>query len=263
MSGLVTEAKIQLLEVPIEPLVSGLQEAPIRTGSEAARSVRVEFLSYIGRVLLSAASTDDLDDRIDDLLDDPKYHEYMERLAADAPAHSVVRRLAEKPAPPKDRMPNVTRVVGEAIMKACDRLLAATLRANAAAIAGIDEMTVDSTDTDIGFGLPSDVVRAIYGYQVASAAIYGLRAADNANAADWIVWHLIEKKLMGGLKDYLRLLAGIPGVDVPFDLIPASERIEFASLVARSAAADTGYRSALSRARHGRKTVFPPVSADD
>src|SRR5580704_11061659 len=90
MSLLVKEAKIQLLDVPVEPLfdnfrcqIAGGQVVvavtwPVghtirrytsRRNAEAGREQKVRLVEYVSKALLAATDDQDLADRIEDLLD--------------------------------------------------------------------------------------------------------------------------------------------------------------------------------------------------
>jgi hypothetical protein len=73
----------------------------------------------------------------------------------------------------------------------------------------------------------------------------------------------IAQRWMNGAREYLRLIASFPGVDVPFDLVPENERIDLSRMFAEHRAARERMNRFIEEAKASGLPVYAPGFIDD
>jgi hypothetical protein len=272
MNTLMLGTKSPMLDVCVDPIVCTFQSpaAPASDAERVADQKAAVLRDYMAEHILSAGSAEEIDDRIEAVLDDGEYHRLVKELNDSVPHAAVARVLHEPLAPPKARFPRLTAIVGEPLMRNCDRLVGATLRVYIYVMLKTAVGSASSAETTAppapNLGLPPQLERSRYGVQVACAAVFALRAAEAQLHPDPDkVCHLVQR-LIDGQRDYLRVFAGIPevGQHIPTDLIPENERVDWQEMFARQTAANQGYQAALGEARRLGEDQYPgPVGRDE
>lgn len=215
--------------------------------------------SKLGDVLLGATDLDDLDDRLDALLDDPDVFHW------NALATRLASAMATRPA-----------VAAEAFATACEPLVGPTparelataaplldawVRAQRTVLATTDaDATREAAHAVEALGpailtsptVPAEVSSALAGAFRAGLVLLALgRATESARSIEpWLALALVER-LVAGVHAHLRLLAAYPGASVPDDVLPAAERLDLARIFERHARArahaDRSYEAARAR----------------
>lgn len=215
--------------------------------------------SKLGDVLLNATDRDDLDDRLDALLDDPDVFHW------NALATRLASAVVTRPPVPADAFASACEsLVGPTpareLMNAAP-LLDAWMRAQHLVITTMDpEISRDAAHAVDAMGpailtsatVPAEVSLALAGALRAALVLLALgRAAESKRSIEpWLALALIER-FVAGVRAHLRLLAAHPGSGVPDDVLPASERLDLALIFERHARArghaDRSYEAARAR----------------
>jgi len=215
--------------------------------------------SKLGDVLLGATDLDDLDDRLDALLDDPDVFHW------NALATGLASAMVARPAVPAEAFasacePLVGPTPARVLVNAAP-LLDAWMRAQHMALSTIDaDMTREAAHAVEALGpailtsptVPAEVSSALAGALRAGLVLLALeRAAQSAKSIEpWLALALVER-FVAGVHAHLRLLAAYPGVSVPEDVLPASDRLDLERIFARHARArahaNRSYEAARAR----------------
>lgn len=214
--------------------------------------------SKLGDVLLGATDLDDLDDRLDALLDDPDMFHW------NALATRLASAMAARPAVPAQVFasaceplvgPTPARLLADAAP-----LLDAWMRSQRMVLATDADTTSQAVHAAEALGpailtsptVPAEVSSALAGAFRAGLVLLALgRAAESAKSIEpWLALAFVER-FVAGVHAHLRLLAAFPGVSVPDDVLPASERLDLEHIFERHARArahaDRSYEAARAR----------------
>jgi len=214
-----------------------------------------------GKPLLEATSLDDLDDRIDELIDSPEIYQSNKLLTKYAP-----RLMAPEMASASAFADAVGDILGEAqgrTIAQAHRLIDAWLDAQRQALAGFeahqasvsvppevaqdDSHSVNLSLTNADF--PADVAVLIYHGIRANLCSFAITYIAIKGASEpWIAKALTDR-IVESVRQHLRFLASIPGVVVDEAIVPRSERLDLDAVFERHQLARETYRRELEAAR--------------
>lgn len=109
--------------------------------------------------------------------------------------------------------------------------------------------------------VPTVLKRAWYGAPVADACAFAVACARHGQAQDWQVRALLEL-WRSHAREYLRCLAGMPGVSLPAPLQP-DEPLDLEAIQAAHEQNELAYQRRLAQARATGASVFPVPGDDD
>jgi hypothetical protein len=224
-------------------------------------------VAHFGAQLLAADSVDDLEDRLDTLLEDPTLLHLnglmLEGVTADfvagAAAEVELARLAE----------DAFGLGLRPLLEEGDRLTAAMLSALADYLGQLSDQqrrevsllfartTPSSLWTDpeipapIAHGIVNGLLASLCTFAIARALSEGIRVEP------WLARALLEC-WVGGLRAYIRLMASVPGVRVREELVPCDQRFDLVMLEAQAVRARQTSDSLLEGARVHGAAVYPP-----
>ncbi len=229
--------------------------------------------SKLGDQVLGATDLDDLDDRLDALLDDPDvfhWNALVTRLAVAslrrAPIEADVFTHAFEPvvgATPSRVLANAAPLLDAWLRAQRDGLMqidAATATAATLAVEAMGPALLTSPS------VPAEVAASMSGaFRAGLVTLALVRAFDAATAlAPWLALALVER-LVAGAREHLRLLAAFPGTTVSADVLPLAERLDLARISERHtrarAQAERTYEDA--RARIARDAIRVLVEEHD
>lgn len=219
-----------------------------------------------GKPLLKASSLDDLDDRIDELIDSPETYRSNMLLTKYAS-----RLLAPELASAGTFADAVGDVLGEAqgrTIAQAHRLIDAWLDAQRQVLPLSDaqhqastsippEVNQDDNHGNLsitGADIPADIALLIYhGIRANLCSLAITRMAIEDTSEPWLAKALTDR-LIESARQHLRFLASIPGIVVDEAIIPLSERLDLDELSTRHQRAKATYHRELetARARIGR-----------
>lgn len=219
-------------------------------------------VSRLGDEVLDASDLDDLDDRLDVLLDDPDVFHW----------NALVTRLAVATLPQ-------TAIEADAFTRACEPVLGVTpsrvlsnaaplldawLRAQRDVLIQIDASTAEDAAHAVDAmgpalltspALPAEVAASMTGaFRAGLVTLALVRAMEVSEPlAPWLGLALVER-LVAGAREHLRLLAAFPGTVVSAEVLPLAERIDLARISERHARsrAEASRTFDAARARHAR-----------
>jgi hypothetical protein len=194
-----------------------------------------------GDVLLSAADLDELDDRLDDLLGDSevlRWNTLVMPLAL-----STLR--AERPDPAAFAA-SAESALGHAqvvTLEASGSLLEAWMETQRAALASIaDEVAIEAAVALDAVGpsvltspdVPPEVAEAFGGALRAGLCTLAIARAieQRVNVEPWLA-HALVARFIAGVRAHLRLLAALPGAQVPEAVLPLTERLDLKAIAER------------------------------
>lgn len=212
--------------------------------------------SRFGDKLLRAGSRDDLDDRLDELLDDPSFHHVAALMGGGIDWERV--EVIEDAAWPDA----FQRAVGAGqlpLLDEADRLMAAWAR----------EIRRLASELAAGSGMPAaeEVARRSpvlltspdVPPELAMATAGGLRASATMLAFVWAAAHghpiepwlsrALAERLVAGLRANLRLLASMPGSEVDESIVALDQRWDLEAIARRHALARQHAEKSLAEAR--------------
>lgn len=230
--------------------VLGLFSAALRAARRRAQTPAEAQLDRLltfstgafGTPLLGAHDLDDLDDRIEAILHGDDYWSFLRLLASLAP--NIQRRgFARRNRGLSDVMDDLggaskTIEQGDEL-EACIANVVETLYSHLPQLPAETfevlrrERPVESLyDPQVA----PEVRRAVWGAHVATVCSMGLlasqEAAPGSTTEPWLMLALATRR-RDGLRGFLQLLASVPDVSVPEDLVAASQRWELGALEAR------------------------------
>lgn len=221
----------------------------------------------VGARLLDAASLDDLAERVQEAILSPELQQVSRHAARAMPL-----ALLEQTAAFREASPEVVRVLGEGPAKRLVELdslgrAAASVLFQLLATLGPDALgAVDDDPLAIVYDatIPSCVGRCILQGLRADACTLALtRAVERGERpAPWLMRALVDR-LVDGQRDRLRLLASIPGVSVPFEIIPEDQRFDLRKLAGQREASEARFqRWATEAEASGQDVYFPEGDAE-
>lgn len=194
--------------------------------------------SHHGDVLLAADDVDDLDDRLDDLLRRPDvfhWHVLAARLARPLLRREPVRadRFAETAGP----------AIGAGQVRALEAaapLIDAYFRVQRELLARFAAEDADDAWNELEAvgpqiltspDVPPEVAASLAGGLRAGLSMLGIaRAVQQGTVVEpWLARELVER-LVSGIRAHLRLLAAMPGAEVPESVLPVTERLDLAAI---------------------------------
>jgi hypothetical protein len=221
----------------------------------------------LGAPLLSAQSRDDLDERIDRVIEGTDLVELSEfglRVLTDETFQQVMKQERHVP-------PEVWSAFGKGAtleLEEGDRLALETFRAiwqlKALLPATVELVRGTRGALDpLGFladpYVPVPVAEALLGgFQAAACQAAIMQALITEQRPEpWLALALAEGWVRSQ-RAYLRLLASIPGISVAEEIIPAEERLDLAAIEAQALRAEERFRERLDEAKASGESIFPP-----
>lgn len=208
--------------------------------------------SRLGARLLAAADLDDLDDRLDDVVESPEMTDYgamMFRVASDLPRPETSDVVGFAGA--------VSTVLGSSqanMLIEANPLVSAWMMVHQTALVHLEGLpgasseaeqllrSVSVSDAD----LPPEMARALAGALRASVIpLAFVRAMLTGSRLEPWLAHALVERFVGGLREHLRYLASVfPGV-VPEDVVPLEDYIDHEAIVNRHSRARYVAKQAL------------------
>lgn len=223
----------------------------------------------VGAPLLSAQSVDDLDDRIDKLIEGPellKQAEFGLRVLSDDAFQAAMKRDRVLPADVFGAFGKgeVLRSLEEGDRLALE-IFSAVWQLKALLPATVDLASGPLGEPDpMGFladpRVPVPVAEAYLGsFQAAACQAAVMQALITGQRPEpWLALAIAERWVKGE-RAFIRLLASMPGVSVGEDVVPMSERLDLTALVAQSRSAEERFRQQLDAARTSGESICPPI----
>lgn len=210
-----------------------------------------------GKPLLKASSLDNLDDRIDELIDSPETYRSITLLnrhaarllapefSADAFADAIGDILGEA----QGRTIAQAHQLIDAWLDAQRQMLTLTQCQASTGFAEVNEADNHGDLTITNADIPADIALLIYhGIRANLCSLAITRIAIEDMAEPWLAKALTDR-LIESARQHLRFLASIPGIAVDEAVIPLSERLDLHELDARHERAKATYRRKLEAAR--------------
>lgn len=223
-----------------------------------------------GAPLLDAVDLDDLDDRIDDILENSDFSEFNVRVSASAPAaNDDIRPIV--PITAKDIV-DLGIVASEVFAQALN-LSSRVLQFRRQLVNKI-ELPDPSRTTDIVRGssivslcidksVPPELGLIFFAWfrsDLCSLAFCEM-VMSKRRVEPWLAMG-IARRWLEGVQKYLRLIASFPGVDVPVELVPQNERINLVRLFAEHRAARERMDRFIEEAEASGLPIYPPGPFD-
>ncbi len=191
-------------------------------------------VSHFGDAVLSASDVDDLDDRLDDLLEEPGIFHW--NVLATRRARPLLR---DDPTPADDFTATATPVLGEGQARALQLaapLLDAYLQTQRRVMASVSAEDVEEAMRDLEAVGPGFLTSPEVAPEIADSLAGGLKAglclfaiaralSEETRIEPWLARALVDR-LVAGVRSHLRLLAAFPGADVPESVLPPEGRLD-------------------------------------
>jgi hypothetical protein len=228
----------------------------------------VEFgASTFGGQLLAAESLDDLEDRLDLLVE---RHDLV--LLNGLMAESMTDRVPERPGRIPEFGPTAKQIFGggtEELIRQGLTLSVAVADAFARFFGGRAEQVREEAErlrqrpSIASFlrdpSVPAEVGMAVVEGAKAGVCVLAVCAAILAGAPlePWL-GRAIAERWVRAQRNYLRLIASFPGAEVPLDVIPEEERMDLPRLAREVSEAQERFRELGRRALETPGGVYPP-----
>jgi hypothetical protein len=224
-----------------------------------------------GAPLLEATDLDDLDDRIDNILDRPDFSEFNLRVLATAHAESdEIRPIF--PVTAKD-IADLDIAVSDVFAQALN-LAARALQCRRQLVNTIESSELNETE-DIVRGVslvslcldksvPPELGLIFFAWfraDLCSLAFCEM-VMSKRGVEPWLAMG-IARRWLNGVQKYLRLIAPFPGVDVPVELVPQSERIDLPRVFAEHRAERQRINRLFEEAEASGLPIYPSGAFDD
>jgi hypothetical protein len=227
--------------------------------------------STFGAPLLAATSLDDLDDRIDAMIERPELSSVRSLLFASLPTSAIEPAALPEPSPQAAAALGLGSqdLVREAFHLALAELMAlerlsrklgrSVLQAEAEALRTAKPLAFLSDPR-----IPPEVSAcALAGVRAEVCAFAYVRALlADVRPDPWLA-RAIAERWVEAQRSHLRLIASIPEAEVPYDLVPASERMDLAKLVSETKEIAGRTTDLLRRAIESGHAVYPPEAEPD
>lgn len=232
--------------------------------TELVHSIVLHGASSFGTSLLKAKTLPKLQERLDDLSGAREFIQYHEYLCTAAAAHpetlnetKLVKSLEDMVGDLSDEYPirelaHLLRISEDAIC----RVLQNGLREPKLPPMRLAQLMEH-------LATPSQYVTAMRGAlrsAAAQLALVEVKYRDRSTPA-WAVRALL-KAACEGIREHLRLVAGMPGAQVPVDIVPRSERLDWTKLVERWEVLLAGVERIRLDAASSKKAVYFPVDPE-
>ncbi len=216
----------------------------------------IEYVtSAIGRPVLAASDVDDLDDRLDSLIDSEALLASIHLLAQ----HLTLFETAEPPSTTR-----IAAAAGDSLGAAQARLLMEAQPMLDAWLSaqrqGIARYTAEMStwagrrrDLDLASpDLPAELAECLFHALRATVSIIAISCAviGDQRVEPWLARALTERFLESA-KQHLRMLASLPGIVVDEVIVPHAERLDLAAIEVRHRHARDVARRTLEAARMG------------
>jgi hypothetical protein len=106
--------------------------------------------------------------------------------------------------------------------------------------------------------LPPEFKRGMLALERTSICMFALDASHDRGIELWLIRSLFENWISSA-RAALRVFASFPGTNIPKELVPSSERLDWDKLVEEVEEAEAGYQARLSAARASGADIFPPL----
>lgn len=211
---------------------------------ERVRALAEYATARLGPPILKVQDIAELDEMLDDLADDPAVDHLNQLVATDPSVFEALSRLETSGEVPE----HIVKVVGagqRGLLIEAERVLRAYVDVAQELLRGAAESGEDLTavaasaaaaldDPDV----PTEIrLRVLAGIR-ASVAMMAIASAVFTEKAiePWLARALCER-WRDGLRDYMALVASLPGANVSFELVPLDARIDLSALQACSSEA--------------------------
>jgi hypothetical protein len=202
----------------------------------------------LGSPVLKARDVSELDELLDELADDPAVDHLNQLVATDPDFFATLRDLDAGDGDEASVSEHIVSVVGAGqrwLVTEAERYLRAHIDAsqefaraaaergeNLAAVAAQSATALDNPD------VPAEVrLRMLAGIRATVAMTAILSAISHGNSLEpWLARALCER-WRDGLRDYLTLLASVPGANVSPELVPLDARLDLSAMHARASEA--------------------------
>lgn len=249
--------------------------------------VRRQTENFVVERLAAATNEDDLDARIEAILEDDVFHRLYDATISLVTPQMVRNTLRATSKAPSRLLEGAGRV-NEAMARRAVRYEAACVSAWLQILGAIAKQSqqfselaeelgdpatgpVDCEEVDngpLGFvrdeRLPPEVKMSMFGRWIAEVAVIGIgAAAERDYAGPWLIRALVER-WTEGKRQYLRFLAGFPEVVVPSELIAPSEVLDLERIFAEHVASQKAFETRVREASASDADVYPlPGLIDD
>ena len=228
-----------------------------------------DAMERLGPEVLGADDVQDLDDRLDVVLEREDFLELSSRTRELIMGNELAGFAA-----PFESPPELLDTVGagqRALLEQIDLLADALASAWEAMLRGLSPEDIQQArELDREYDVVADhripvAIRRVFlsslRMQAASLAL-GHAVASDAHLEPWLARALCER-MRDGLLATLRLFASLPGSPVPEAIVPVAERFDLARIEAQHQAATAVADAQLTAARVSGADVFPPARHRD
>ncbi len=231
----------------------------------------VEFgATTFGAPLLDAADLDDLDARMDSILESREFAQFYAQLLSEAPI------LSDPPLQSAPISPREVTQLGIGAPDAFAKALEITLRALrvrqqmqgrikpqqiARVSKTMQEMSILAFCLDPS--LPPEIGLVLLGWfrtELCGLA-FGEMIRAKGRIEPWLAMGIAQRWLEGA-ENYLRFLASIPGVDVSVDWVPLEQRIDLQRIEAEHRAERERIKELFDQAEASGAPIYPPEGFD-
>lgn len=251
------------------------QREALPAGEEGLLKLVLLGASTFGARLLDAKDEDDLDGCLDDVIEDAEFsrlqglitqwvtenriacEEAAQGLASGSAGFNIDRHFGTGLTGLLEEVFKIGGYILQAIHQISDREME-SLRTNQEARSN---RPLDFLDNP---SIPPPAKRAMLAATRADACAFGLLQAlvSKQKPAPSLIWN-IGARMLEGERQYLRLLASLPGITIPEDIVPPEERLDLARLETVGRDAEWGFQILRFMAVQSGQDFYLPFPGRD